>query len=422
MTKYIKLLAVFAVVFLCACSAPDLPGDTLVLIVGDHRNSNSFTSNTLNQLERPMMNAFSSAENFNAEGQIFFIANDGRPEVQELITAQGKPISLKITAQNSRKRDSEIAAKVDSIMSLIKSGALRATEPETDLLGSLTVASRLLRNNPNGQNTIAILDSGIATSGYFSMLNTDIQEGSIEDIVSSLDKVGAIPDLKGIQILFLGLGNVASPQFLPENRIFEERLASLWAAIIAKGGGQIIDASGTAATTILYSASGGIPNSEEEYPLVTTVPFTDPMPESYVATTAQLGFFPDSIHFANPSEALTILTPFVQSVLLPKQNEGHQLIYIVGSEAEDSTKNPSDGSIAYGRANRIAEILCELGVQPGLLRVIGAGTTSFSWRNAQEFGNSGNYDENEAAKNRVVAIIPAYSSAYKELAASNLIG
>ena len=98
------------------------------------------------------------------------------------------------------------------------------------------------------------------------------------------------------------------------------------------------------------------------------------------------------------------------------------IFYVVGSVAKNKHhKVEEEGTLSWERAAAVAKIMIEhCGVPARNIRLIGAGFTTFTWRNAIEFPDGVNPSESNMKLNRVVAVVPSYSEQYtKELQSKN---
>ena len=126
-----------------------------------------------------------------------------------------------------------------------------------------------------------------------------------------------------------------------------------------------------------------------------------------VYQSTQLGFEPQSAEFRDGTTlAKKLIRDSQLDSLINFINHEEGNIYVVGSVAKTSQdQNLKNDSIANARAQKVKDILVELGVPSTRIQTIDAGTTVFSWRDADEFPN-GEKNPNNQEVNRVVAVIP----------------
>jgi outer membrane protein OmpA-like peptidoglycan-associated protein len=157
------------------------------------------------------------------------------------------------------------------------------------------------------------------------------------------------------------------------------------------------------------------------YPQVSMVPFYDESTKNgpWFFPTSSLGFKPNSDVFYNQKQAENVIETIIASDLNSYlSSDPDAKVYVVGSIARikknEEVKKHSD--VSAKRAKKVASILKKkFGVSKEQIVIIDAGSTVFTWRNADEFPNGKQNDDN-MQNNRVVAIIPATStSQVKEL-------
>lgn len=115
--------------------------------------------------------------------------------------------------------------------------ALQPKAAEADVLGALTKAAHVTPAN----GTIVLIDSGLATIGPLSFLNTKLRTADPIAVAMSLDTQHLMPKLTGLSIVLVGVGNTADPQpQLDEN--LNNRVAVLWHTVVERAGaGCVLD-------------------------------------------------------------------------------------------------------------------------------------------------------------------------------------
>jgi len=455
MKKGISILLVLLMAFsLTACSAEssrkiiDNSGIALVIIAGRHGNAR-WEDKNLDIAKELMLRAFQYEEkdgNWYATSNISVIVNDGKPEkVSFVVTSDKASVDLNIiegSGRNEKAITSQVAGAVDLLIEAMSNKGLkikdntlftlRADDPEADLLGAISEAQIILNNNKYKNATekhILIIDSGISTAGTFNMCNISLvrktydEVSTAEDVISRIPTTG-FPDLNGIKVTFLGLGNVADPQMsINRDNELKTMLENIWTKIIEdKCHGKLTE-------KIRFSEITGLPmewnaDGSGDYPLVTPVDFTRPLiqtstrdssnsetPTSEPFTSTKLGFIADEPNFSDREATIKVLSSRAIAMKEYLRNNPGKKVFVIGSIAKtERGKNYEYPSPEYppylsqSRANAVADILInEYGIPKSSLVVIGAGVIEFSWRNANEFGWRKKFDE-EAPKNRVVNI------------------
>lgn len=429
----VVLMLVLSIILMCSCGRTDVGSDpskelpvSLVIIAGRHANANLFPESQLEKAEELLKRSIQetpTSTGYNLTAKVSVIVSDGNPQI-----ASVDEKLLQRTATNSNDSEETQEKIVKDLIKFLRSDELRADDEEVDLLEAIRVAQKHLQSDGDYERHILILDTGITTAGCLNMSNINILDEKIDDIIDLLED--QIPQLDGIQITFLGLGNVAYPQCGLSGNKAEDRLVDLWTKILEKGNGTLTE-------PIFYSAPEGEPmmwnetpvDGEPGYPAVNAVIFVeDPGKEiipnsiiissddlpleksniSCVLQSAHLGFKAESAEFRDIDQAIAtinLVAPNLEQFL----NETDYNIYVVGSIAKVvPNMNDRANKISLERAQAVCDLLVEkYNVPRDRLVPIDAGVTEFSWRNANEFPNGEITSETSAnqAKNRVVALI-----------------
>src|SRR5689334_1288005 len=190
---------------LSACAGPGTPpaGNTadtsssdrgaLALIVGAHANAAGPTpvpavSAILNE---------AAAEQWDAA----VLVDGGTPKV----VAQGP---LRSTAKNKYALAREVSTNAGKLAGAVTSAA--ADTPEVNLLGALDLAGRSVAGNP-GPKTVVVIDSGLQTVAPLRFQEPGMLGADPKEITTFLARTKALPDLRGVRLIFSGLGDTAAP-------------------------------------------------------------------------------------------------------------------------------------------------------------------------------------------------------------------
>lgn len=432
MLKKICLLCL-AILLLTGCHRDEVEKEekvkekdiALVIIAGRHANANMYTKDML--IEANVKNMIKDAiklyqdedGKYCAKGQVYVIVSDGYPTEATIEFDQKIDLSGYLECRNNTEKGRKLRVNqmVDGIMDFLTSKDLMADDEEVDLLAALGEAQVILENSDAKEKKILVLDTGVNTTGYFDMSVIDIQKGTPNEVIDSLPD-GAIPNLKGTNVQFVNLGNVAKPQVdLRKDSSFKKQLTSVWANIIKRSGGRL-------EKNLTFTKSKGKPMIYSEdnkgYPYVKTIEFrkaetvsNKPVP----LPTSALGFKANSAEFKDEAQAINVITSRTTDLMNYLNENPNEKIYVVGSIAKDSQDlNKPSSVISANRANKVAEVLvnkCKL--PANRIVTIDAGTTKFTWRDKEEYPN-GKLNVANQESNRIVMIIPeSYTREVQEL-------
>jgi len=399
----------------------------LIIIVGIRSNTYRISNSDSAVLERIIWESFISTSGFDVEANIAIIYSDGYPRIH-------KSTSMPLAAGNERFLvETLIPNAVTEIMTVVH--ALRPQVAESDLLRAIDIATRhfpAMGGSGNSlTNHIVILDSGISTYGYLNMLEINIMCPEY-DVVQHLRDNHALPDLEGIRVTFLNIGNASYPQLI--SRAAEYDLRNLWATIIRESGGTLSYMSWAIPTESPFDEGEEVKEvSVVDFyvptpaPVVTPTPAPTPAPTPVPTPTsiptpeptpvppailgmAIVGFEADSNIFTNGrAEAIYAISTQLGDayrILAYLEQNPLSMLYVIGSESlPRSGVSQTAPRTSYDRAYTVRGILVEVfGVPMERIRVIGMGTEILPWRNSPEFADGLFLPEN-ARLNRVVAVM-----------------
>ncbi len=416
----IALMLALALAFsLAGCGkdkAPEGPSG-LVIIVGNHANSNIAAGEIIDEMmtEDPELftNAYNVIENdryFTAKANIAVIVADGNPEIEDLETHGFKTGYLK--ESNTEKKTMEnIDENNETLVELFASETLKAQEEEVDLIAAVDVAVNFLNNLSNvTERNILILDTMLPSKGLVNVRTFDFENISGEELYKKVMDVNGtrMPDLSGITVQVKGAINTCENQ---DKRISEvcTNLLDFWKEFFGDSlKGDIIKSYGASGTPKLYKADGS------GYPYVSPVAVSAPNPlDPVIFNEQQVRFNSGDWTFVDPDGAKEyIRKASAEAIKKALNSDPEAIFYVVGSIAVDSKGNEFEThEISRNRALVVADILMECGIPAKNLRVLDCGTNKLKGlRDADEF-KGGSWDDDEAAKNRVVAVIHADDSA-----------
>ena len=202
MTYKVKLSAALLIIIismsLCGCSntVEDTPL-ALSIVVGAHSNAGSIPLNA----ETVTSQLYQVAQ---TQGNITIIRADGAPAVVFQTTIPELP-----TDGLSENKQKAIAGEyVGQLQAVLDQ--LSAEVPEVDTLEAIRLgASALSKDEKN--KVLLVLDTGLSSTGYLDFTQ-GLLNAEPEAIVAALDEAEALPELKGMSVLWASCGRTAAPQ------------------------------------------------------------------------------------------------------------------------------------------------------------------------------------------------------------------
>jgi outer membrane protein OmpA-like peptidoglycan-associated protein len=409
--KVFFLFVISMTLLIISCENPLNPKsvNAIVIILGRHANANAFSDVYFEEGIRK------SIEDTVYGGYIGVIIGDGNPKVIERFDF------FKTEATTERSRNLQINKDANLVIDYLKDESIRAEEPENDLLKAIQEAHKLLnvfedRANRDGKKIknkqIIIMDTGIVTTGNMNFLRLSIDSFNFKESTGVLDDFTSeiveklyidrlLPDLSGINVVVIGLGDVASPQEELSPSIMYG-MQNLWTVIFKKSNVSNID--------FKNYPRGDRPNKyladNTEFPYVTPIKFeqfVDPT-GPIVIYTDQVSFVANSANYLNQENAEIVLTRYTGLLNSYLRRSGVK-IYVVGSMAKASQQRDYSTALSERRARTVKDTLVKFGLPEDRLEVLGLG--EFYPDREDEWPN-GVFTEAIARNNRKVVLIPSH--------------
>jgi OmpA-OmpF porin, OOP family len=291
----------------------------------------------------------------------------------------------------AQQDDANFAAGVAS-----KVQGVRAASPHADVLDALDVAGRAIRAACSHGGTIFLEDSGLEDVKPLDFTVPGQLEAVPSDVVSFLSGENEIPDLAGIRVVLVGVGDTAAPQ---QRLAIGQRshLRAIWTAVIKAGGGRVeMDLSPRE-----NPAPGGVPPvSLITVPPLATWPAREGLSLS-LPDTGPVGFLPNIAKFRDPSAARNALRAIARYLL----DNPHAMIELTGTTARWGG-DTWDETLSAQRANAVRSALISLGVNPVQVVARGVGWQSKCYE--PDGGPQGPMLEPQAQHNRsvIVTLLP----------------
>lgn len=348
-----------------------------------------------------------TAENY---GYTFVVRVDGEPELvlaEDLdIDSQFKNASKERLSRDARNKATSLLATIDDVSALY---------PEVDYLEGLRCAAFSLRSLDNTYTTRSIIccGTGLGTTGYLNFKN-NLLSAEPDAIVEMLKEREALPDLSGITVYWIGMGQVAAPQekLTPKQA---KNLEAIWGAVIEASGGEFVPND--------YISVSAEHESGKEFPSVSVIDIPAEKPivfepelletapeedsvfeEPVILGEDQIEFVGDEATYLYPEEALEVIRPIAEYL---ENHEKVQLL-LIGSTAGDIT-NEFTLQLSFDRAEAVKNTLIELNIDPDRITTLGMGSDD-PWH----IKNAG-YDGPVASSNRKVVLIDTQTELANEI-------
>lgn len=327
-----------------------------------------------------------------------------------VIVADGTPFAAASFAINPPNRNLSATKRMDianeqtqQVVQTISKA--KARSEEVDVLAAISLAARSLAD-ADGRKSILVLDNGLSTTGYMDFTKNLLRVADAKTVVAYLEETHALPDLSGMEVLWVGLGDTCGDQ-QPLNPKSREMLKAIW--------NDTLYAAGAEEVTFSNDLPGAAPADENELPFVTpilicgddalVIEADDEAPlfdEPYVLDEGKVLFLPDSAVLADMAKALDTLRPLAEGL----SSHPEVKVVLAGTTASAGTAEACE-RLSLERAGTVKGVLLELGVQAEQI----AATYGLGYENAfhiPDLNADGTLNENAQA-NRAVVVLNADS-------------
>ncbi|MEU4376713.1 OmpA family protein [Pseudonocardia alni] len=355
-------------------ACPVAPGP-VAIAVGGHRNA---PAPVLSGIARDLVT-----------GHV--LAGPGGPPLA-LISVEGvarvvvAPQSFTSDARNSAAVDrdrSRFLADVDAAVA-----GLRAQTPESDPLGALALAARTAR--AGGAGTVVLIDSGVQTAPPLDLREPGVLDADIGDLVGHVRRTGALPDLTGLTVVLVGIGDTADPQ-TPLDTGRRAHLVALWRAIVEAGGAACVDVDPVPTTSAPVTDGPDVGVVE-----VPPLPALDG-DRLVLPDDATVGFRPGSAEFRDPAAARTALGPIADRL----RAEPVRQVLLTGTTARWADA-AAQRDLGLRRAAAVRAVLVDAGVDEHRITAVGVGSEFPGY--VDDLAADGTQLSGPAARNRTVVV------------------
>jgi len=250
------------------------------------------------------------------------------------------------------------------------------------------------------------MDNGIVTAGaldfseqgidtFDSWYNDEKTKIFTDSIAERLERSKALPNLKGTNIVFIGLGDVARPQKELSALVKKYGLPTIWTTILNRAG---VDAD---SIEILDFPSTNKANDATIFPSVRPIEFAD-----FIISLGeeQIRFELGQAVYSNPTEAENNLKNFADNVIKYISRNPDVKIYVVGSESKDQDRQYTT-ALSEARAKTVMETLAKFGVSKSKMEAFGLAVSLPGRENDRPHNNV--FNSEMGKKNRKVILIPS---------------
>ncbi|MCR5836272.1 MAG: OmpA family protein [Lachnospiraceae bacterium] len=343
-------------------------------------------------------------------GFVSFVRVDGKSEIVD---------NRSLDIEEKYKKASDSRLKIDArkrateVLEDLK--AIKAEYEEVDYLEGIRNAADSLGSLDESYTSKSIIccGTGFQTTGYLDFRN-NLLSASPEAIVELLEEREALPDLSGITVYWMGMGQVAEPQEKLNPKQMK-KLQSIWEAVIEASGGEFqpnkyISASAESDNKELPAVSViDLPDEEpitfhEEIVESKNDTADDFLSEPVALTEERVKFIADKAEYSDESKVKKVLKPIAQFL----NNNKNVNILLAGTTAGDNNDKTAI-SLSEMRAATVKNTLVELGVEDNRIITIGLGSGD-PWH---VYGAG--YEGKIASENRKVVILDATSDDAKKI-------
>lgn len=284
-------------------------------------------------------------------GSVSVISVDGKPSVflnedYDIEPHLKKASDVRLAKQAKRKLKS-LKSKLETVV---------ADDAEVDYLAALKMCATDLGTKVDYQKKVYLMGSGLSSTGRLTFVNQEILAAEPESIVKELKQTGDLPNLKGCEVVWIGMTNTCAPQE-DLSEMEKRRVADIW-----KG---IVEASGAKLTIKDVLPSDKPVNIKRPY--VTPVKVAEKKIVKFAGTgfdptfsaplDLAIDFIPNSAEVMNPEQVKARIKPIADAM-----RGNNQKIVLAASIAGD-VNTPKGVELSRERALTVRNIFKQFGLQ-----------------------------------------------------------
>lgn len=314
-----------------------------------------------------------------SEKSILVIDSSGDP------SSKGE-VSFVPNTKNGPAQQQELQARATQLKQLLASSI--AAKPEANPLKALGLAADHLKSKGTS-GTIVLVDSGLQTTGVLDYTAGGTLQASPADLANQIEAKGHLPDLTGMTVIFVGIGDTAEPQKALDQQQ-KTQLRGQWQAIAQEAGAACVKVDPAPLTG--PAGLGLLPVKTVDVPDAKPLAFADRV----VIGSDSIAFKDNSAELLDPVAAKTKL----QEIATSLASSGRS-ITLTGTTAND--QNPAgEKTLSQARAEAVKALLVDLGVDAGTITTEGVGINFPGY--VKDIDANGKQIPSLAAKNRTVIL------------------
>lgn len=230
-------------------------------------------------------------------GQLTLVTTEGVPRVVNTVSVERPDTSL-----TAKRQQTIINGNGQKILAWIEKHAVAST-PELDVLGALQKGARALAGQ-DGKRYLILCSTLLSTAGPMDFRN-DLLNADPAEIVDALDANSEIPDLKGVDVIVIGAGDVCIQELSSKDK---QKLHDIWQNLLERTGAASVtfasELPGEAVSGLPYISIVGTGTADEEK-----------LPEPVILDPQSVSFVANQAVFLDAAAAKRALEPIAELLL-----------------------------------------------------------------------------------------------------------
>ena len=367
---------------------------SVAVVVGAHSNANVISVNA-EEIENQVYNSCYSC------GMVSLVRADGKPE--EFLKVNIPEPSVDGLSDRKLKSIAE-GYRNEILASFNTDGA--AKYAEVDTLEAIRLAANSLQTVPSGDKYLVIADPGLSTTGYLDFCRNDLFNTPTDEIIDALEKEMAIPNLNGMNVIWLYLGQVAEPQ--PRlSEVQKAKLTEIWTGVLDKAGAASYNFRTHTAASAVYTGLPPVSTVNANAREIEIKPI-----EKIVLDSESVSFIGDKATFVNKEDAEKAISNVARILIDHPDNN----VYVVGCTASATGKDDFCQKLSEARADAVVDVLESYGISSDRMTAVGLADHA-PWH-IPDLNEEGYQIEEYASQNRCVVVLDVEDPDYGETVAA----